>query len=90
MCRGLRDGSIRMWNRATLEVERTLTGHTGAVLAGCSTSETSSPWHDAPGGGGRRAAVGQWQRLRSSCAWRRMAASPGGGWRRQQSGGGSI
>jgi WD40 repeat protein len=30
---GLHDGSIRVWNRATLEVERTLTGHTGAVLA---------------------------------------------------------
>jgi hypothetical protein len=31
VCGGLHDGSIRVWNRATLEVERTLTGHTGAV-----------------------------------------------------------
>ena len=33
VCGGLHDGSIRVWNRATLEVERTLTGHTDAVLA---------------------------------------------------------
>jgi WD40 repeat protein len=33
MCGGLHDGSIRVWNRATLEVERTLAGHTAAVLA---------------------------------------------------------
>jgi hypothetical protein len=33
VCGGLHDGSIRVWNRATLEVERTLTGHTGAVSA---------------------------------------------------------
>jgi WD40 repeat protein len=33
VCGGLHDGSIRVWNRATLEVERTLTGHTGAVRA---------------------------------------------------------
>ena len=33
VCGGLYDGSIRVWNRATLEVERTLTGHTGAVWA---------------------------------------------------------
>ena len=30
---GLKDGSIRVWNRATLEVERTLTGHTDSVWA---------------------------------------------------------
>jgi hypothetical protein len=33
VCGGLHDGSIRVWNRATLEVERTLTGHTDAVQA---------------------------------------------------------
>ena len=33
MCGGLHDGSIRLWNRATLDVERTLTGHTDAVWA---------------------------------------------------------
>jgi WD40 repeat protein len=33
VCGGLKDGSIRVWNRATLEVERTLTGHTGVVWA---------------------------------------------------------
>jgi WD40 repeat protein len=33
MCGGLLDGSIRVWNRASLEVERTLTGHTDAVFA---------------------------------------------------------
>jgi WD40 repeat protein len=33
VCGGLHDGSIRVWNRATLEVERTLTGHTNAVMA---------------------------------------------------------
>ncbi len=33
VCGGLHDGSIRVWNRATLEVERTLAGHTGAVVA---------------------------------------------------------
>ncbi len=32
VCGGLGDGSIRVWNRATLEVERTLTGHTDAVI----------------------------------------------------------
>ncbi len=31
VCGGLCDGLIRVWNRATLEVERTLTGHTGAI-----------------------------------------------------------
>jgi len=29
---GLRDNSIKMWNRRTLECEHTLTGHTGSVL----------------------------------------------------------
>ncbi|KAF6025686.1 BTRC [Bugula neritina] len=29
---GLRDNSIKMWNRKTLECENTLTGHTGSVL----------------------------------------------------------
>jgi WD40 repeat protein len=29
VCGGLEDGSIRAWNKATMEVERTLTGHTG-------------------------------------------------------------
>jgi hypothetical protein len=33
VCGGLEDGSIRVWNRATLEAERTLTGHTDAVFA---------------------------------------------------------
>jgi hypothetical protein len=33
VCGGLQDGSIRVWNRATLEVERTLAGHTGKVWA---------------------------------------------------------
>jgi hypothetical protein len=33
MCGGLHDGSIRVWNRATLEVERTLAGHTSHVWA---------------------------------------------------------
>jgi F-box/WD-40 domain protein 7 len=33
VCGGLVDGSIMVWNRATLEAERTLTGHTGAVWA---------------------------------------------------------
>jgi WD40 repeat protein len=33
VCGGLLDGSIWVWNRATLEVERTLAGHTGAVFA---------------------------------------------------------
>ncbi len=33
VCGGLHDGSIRVWNRATLEVERILTGHTDAVQA---------------------------------------------------------
>ena len=33
VCGGLYDGSIRVWNRATLEVERTLTGHTDAIWA---------------------------------------------------------
>ena len=33
MCGGLDDGSIRVWNRATLEVERTLIGHTGSVIS---------------------------------------------------------
>jgi WD40 repeat protein len=33
VCGGLHDGSIRVWNRATLEVERTLTGHTASVWA---------------------------------------------------------
>ncbi len=31
VCGGLEDGSIRVWSRATLEVERTLRGHSGAV-----------------------------------------------------------
>ena len=33
LCGGLHDGSIRVWSRATLEVERTLTGHTQKVWA---------------------------------------------------------
>jgi hypothetical protein len=33
VCGGLHDGSIRVWNRATLEVERTLAGHTADVWA---------------------------------------------------------
>jgi hypothetical protein len=33
VCGGLKDGSIRVWNRATLEVERTMTGHTDSVIA---------------------------------------------------------
>jgi hypothetical protein len=33
VCGGLGDGSIRVWNRATLEVERTLAGHTSPVWA---------------------------------------------------------
>ncbi len=33
VCGGLQNGSIRVWNRATLEVERTLTGHICTVLA---------------------------------------------------------
>jgi WD40 repeat protein len=33
VCGGLHHGSIRVWNRATLEVERTLTGHTDSVWA---------------------------------------------------------
>jgi hypothetical protein len=33
VCGGLGDGSIRVWNRATLEVERTLSGHTDVVWA---------------------------------------------------------
>jgi hypothetical protein len=33
VCGGLDNGSIQVWNRATLAVERTLIGHTGAVLA---------------------------------------------------------
>jgi hypothetical protein len=32
VCGGLADGSIRVWGRATLGIERTLTGHTGTVL----------------------------------------------------------
>ncbi len=31
MCGGLHDGPIRVWNRATLEVERTLTVHGAGV-----------------------------------------------------------
>jgi WD40 repeat protein len=33
VCGGLHDGSIRVWSRSTLELERTLTGHRGAVRA---------------------------------------------------------
>ncbi len=33
VCGGLKGGPIRVWNRATLEVERTLTGHTDGVMA---------------------------------------------------------
>ncbi len=33
VCRGLHEGSIRVWSRASLEVERTLTGHTKSVVA---------------------------------------------------------
>jgi hypothetical protein len=33
VCGGLRDGSIRVWNRATLQAKRTLRGHTDAVVA---------------------------------------------------------
>jgi hypothetical protein len=33
VCGGLHEGSIRVWNRATLEVERTLVGHTDVVWA---------------------------------------------------------
>jgi WD40 repeat protein len=33
VCGGLSDGSIRVWNRATLEVEHTLFGHTSSVRA---------------------------------------------------------
>ena len=33
VCGGLHDGSIRVWSRSTLELERTLTGHTDSVNA---------------------------------------------------------
>jgi hypothetical protein len=33
VCGGLGNGSIKVWNRATLEEERTLTGHSGTVWA---------------------------------------------------------
>ncbi len=33
MCGGQHDWSIRMWNRAKLEVERRVIGHTTVVLA---------------------------------------------------------
>ena len=33
VCGGRHDGSIRVWNRATLEVERTLAGHTSGIWA---------------------------------------------------------
>ncbi len=39
VCVGLLDGSIQVWNRATLEVERTLTGHTKTVWALVSVGE---------------------------------------------------
>ncbi len=73
MCRGLVDGSIRVWNRATLEVERTLTGHTSAVMALVSVEGWlicgSHDHHD--GIGVWDAATGRWRATRAMWyAWR--------------------
>ncbi len=72
LCWGLKDGSIRVWSRATLEVERTLTGHTDAITT-LVLAEMANLMIVRPGCGTwrRGAAKGRWRATRRElCAWR--------------------
>ncbi len=69
LCGGLEDGSIRVRNRATLGVERTLAGHTTAIFALVSVEgwlthqRVSRPWDrdgvGRSGGGALRGDAGR-------------------------------